>query len=100
MIKPFRKGFVLLKENASEQLQSVIKLFLKGFVKEKASDQLQSVIWPFLKVFVRETASSSQLSHHCRQSALDQIETSHSVIKPFLKGLVMERASEQVPRRT
>ena len=47
-------------ENASEQLQSGIKPFRKGFVKEvreSAPDQLQSVIWPFHKGFVKENAS-------------------------------------------
>ena len=48
----FCKGFV--KQNASEQLQSVIWPFHKGFVKENASEQLQSVIKPFLKGLVKE----------------------------------------------
>ena len=47
----FCKGFV--KQNASEQLQSVIWPFHKGFVKENASEQLQSVIWFFRKGFVQ-----------------------------------------------
>ena len=68
-----------MKESSSEQLQSEIWHFLKGFVRENASVQLQSVSLLFLKV-VRENAS----------------EQLQPVIRPFLKGFVRESASEQL----
>ena len=71
--------FSTIRQGALDQLQSVIKPFLKGIVKQSASDRHQSAIKPFRKGFGRAGVS-------------DQLQ---SVIKPCRKGFARQNASDQ-----